>query len=136
MLLQALAPERMVMLGAQALTIGASIVLWALVQRSLVGFVLGAIVAGVGFGTGFQGGVRTVLANATPSERAGVLSVLFVVAYVAMGLPAVIAGWSTARTGDLSAVAYGFGAAVLALALLAWHVAAASSSNANLRVLE
>ena len=136
LLLQALAPERMVRLGAQALSIGASIVLWALVQRSLVGFVLGAIVAGVGFGTGFQGGVRTVLANATPAQRAGVLSVLFVVAYVAMGLPAVIAGWTTARTGNLSAVAYGFGAAVLALALLAWRVAATASSNANRRVLE
>jgi MFS family permease len=134
--LQALPPERLVRLGAQSLSIGSSIVLWALVQHSFILFVLGTIVAGVGFGTGFQGGARTVLTNATPAQRAGVLSVLFVVAYVAMGLPAVIAGWATARTGNLSAVAYGFGAAVLALALLAWHVAAASGRNAAGRLPE
>ncbi|HSV81972.1 MAG TPA: MFS transporter [Ramlibacter sp.] len=124
--LQALAPERLVRLGARALSIGSLIVLYALVQRSLLLFVLGTIVAGVGFGTGFQGGVRTVLANATPSQSAGVLSVLFVVSYLAMGLPAVIAGWTTVRTGNLAVVAYGFAAAVFALALLAWRVGSRS----------
>lgn len=136
LLLQALAPERMLRLGAHGLSIGTAIVLWALAQRSLAVFVVGAIVAGVGFGAGFQGGVRTVLASAAPAQRAAVLSVLFVVAYVAMGLPAVVAGWLTARTGNLPAVADGFGGAVLVLALLAWRAAGRSTPAAADRILE
>lgn len=129
LLLQSIEPERMLRIGAQSLATGTAIVLAALEQRSLDVFVIGAMVAGVGFGAGFQGGVRTALASATPVQRAAVLSVLFVVAYVAMGVPAVIAGWTVARTGNLPAVAYGFGAVVLALALFAWRVASRPAAS-------
>lgn len=133
LLLRAIEPERMLRLGAVALALGGAIVLWALARQSLAGFVFGAVIAGTGFGNGFQGGVRTVLAAAAPAQRAAVLSVLFVVSYLAMGLPSVVAGWTTARTGNLSLVADSFGVAVIALALLAW---AASAGGRRQRVLE
>jgi MFS family permease len=133
MLLRGLAPERLLRLGAHSLAAGSAIVLAALVEHSLAAFVLGAIVAGAGFGTGFQGGVRTVVVAATPAQRAAVLSVVFVAAYLAMGLPAVAAGWLTARTGNLSGVADGLGAAVIVLALLASRAARTTATPSPVR---
>ncbi len=54
-----------------------------------------------------------------PHERAGVLSVLYVVSYLGMGLPAVVAGVFVVRGGGLVDTAYEYGVAVIALALLA-----------------
>jgi hypothetical protein len=53
-------------------------------------------------------------------QRAGVLSVVFVIAYLAMGVPAIMAGWRLAHGGDIFGVARAFDATVLALALLAF----------------
>jgi len=76
-------------------------------------------VAGMGFGAGFQGAVRTVVPFATSRERAGVLSVIFVVSYVAMGAPAMLAGYLLAHGGNVFATAREFGAVVMVLAGLA-----------------
>jgi hypothetical protein len=122
-LLRATDPRRLMQLGAVALASGSAGVASALVLRSPALFGLAALVAGAGFGMGFQGSIRSVLATANAAQRAGVLSVLFVVAYVAMGLPAVIAGWAVVRTGNLQAVALAFAGSVLALAVVAWQSA-------------
>ncbi|MEU7243335.1 hypothetical protein [Streptomyces sparsogenes] len=62
---------------------------------SLAGFFAATFVAGIGFGAGMQGGMRTVLPLVAEHERPRVLSVLYLICYVAMGLPAVAAGsWS------------------------------------------
>ena len=45
--------------------------------------------------------VRTVLPLAAPEERAGVLSTLYVVAYLAMGVPAVFAGFRVVHGGGV-----------------------------------
>jgi hypothetical protein len=82
-------------------------------------FVLGTAVAGIGFGAGFQGALRTVVALIGAHERAGVLSVLFVISYLALGVPAIVAGYGLARQGDIYATAREFGAAVMLLALTA-----------------
>jgi hypothetical protein len=82
-------------------------------------FFVATALAGVGFGAGFQGAVRLVVAVAAPRESAGVLSVIFVVSYVAMGLPAVIAGGLVAHDGNILATAQQFGAFVMVLAGLA-----------------
>jgi hypothetical protein len=55
---------------------------------------------------------------AAPHERAATLSIVFIVSYVALGLPAIIAG-SMARHGNLLATAQVFGAVVMALAAAA-----------------
>jgi hypothetical protein len=56
---------------------------------------------------------------AAARERAGVLSVIFVVSYLAMGVPAVIAGCLVAQNGNMLATAREFCAVVMALAVLA-----------------
>ena len=47
----------------------------------------GIAIAGAGFGPGFQGAFRSVVPLVAPHQRAGVLSVLFTVSYLAMGVP-------------------------------------------------
>jgi hypothetical protein len=43
------------------------------------------VISGVGFGSGFQDGIRTVIPLALAHERSGVLSLLYVVSYVGEG---------------------------------------------------
>ena len=98
-------------------------------------FFVGTAVAGVGFGTGFQGAVRSVVSVVGPHERAGTLSIVFIVSYISMGVPAIIAG-ATVRHGNLLATAQVFGAVVMALAaaaLIATVLRATSSSRAPVR---
>jgi predicted MFS family arabinose efflux permease len=117
--LQGAQPRRMMMSGTAALAGGVAITLLAVTQQSTVGFFVGTAVAGMGFGAGFQGAIRTVLPLAAPHERSGVLSVVFVVSYLAMGLPAVVAGFLVVHGGGVVDTAREYCAAVIALAALA-----------------
>ena len=105
--------------GATALLAGMAAMLLALAAGSAPAYLVASLVAGAGFGASFQGGVRSVLAAASAADRAGALSVLFVMSYLAMGLPAVAAGAIVAVTGNLHSTAIGFGIAVIALAAFA-----------------
>jgi predicted MFS family arabinose efflux permease len=112
-------PKHMMTLGAVGLAVGAAFSTTAISEGASLLFFLGTALAGVGFGAGFQGSVRTVVPFAAAHERAGVLSILFLVSYLAMGAPAVVAGALVARHGNILAVAQGFGAVVIALAVAA-----------------
>ncbi|WP_089103270.1 MFS transporter [Streptomyces hyaluromycini] len=105
--------------GIGALVAGVALTLVA-VDLSAPGlFFVGTAVAGLGFGSGFQGGIRTVLPLAEPHESSGVLSLLFVVAYLGMGVPSVAAGALVVHGGGLVPTSEEYGAVVIALALLA-----------------
>jgi predicted MFS family arabinose efflux permease len=106
-------------LGSAALALGVASTVVAISQPSIGLFFLGTIVAGAGFGAGFQGAIRSILPLALPHERAGVLSILYVVAYVSMGLPAVLGGLRAAHGGGLFTTAREYGEAVVLLALSA-----------------
>jgi MFS family permease len=82
-------------------------------------FFLGTAISGVGFGSGFQGGIRTVLPLAAAHERAGVLSLVYIVSYLGLGVPAVIAGFVIVHGGGLTGTAIYYGGAVIVLAALA-----------------
>jgi MFS family permease len=111
---------RAVMLtGILALIIGVAVTLAALDARSIALFFVGTAIGGVGFGSGFQGGIRTVVPRAAAHERSGVLSLLYTVSYLGMGLPAVIAGVLVVHGSGLIDTAYEYGAALIVLALLA-----------------
>jgi MFS family permease len=105
--------------GAVALVAGVTVFLASLSYHSAAAFFVGTAMAGMGFGAGFQGAVRTVVASAPAHERAGVLSVAFVVSYLAMGLPAIAAGYLLTRQGNVIATAREFGAVIMMLAVLA-----------------
>ena len=119
LLLQNLQARTMMTFGASALLAGVAIALAAVSWHSAMAFFGGTALAGMGFGAGFQGAIRTVVAIAAPRERAGVLSVTFVVSYLAMGLPAVVAGYLLVRGGNIIATAQQFGTVVMVLAALA-----------------
>ncbi|MEO7336657.1 MAG: MFS transporter [Caldimonas sp.] len=106
--------------GASALIVGLAVVLIALHAQSLGLFLLGTAVAGIGFGLGFQGALRSVVALIEAHERAGVLSVLFTLSYLAMGVPAIVAGHHLAQHGDILATAQDLGIGVMVLAAMAW----------------
>jgi predicted MFS family arabinose efflux permease len=112
-------PVRMLTIGAGSLLIGVAVALAALPSNAVGLFFVGTAIAGIGFGSGFQGSVRSVVAHAAPHERAGVLSIVFIVSYLAMGLPAVAAGAMIARHVDILQTSMLFGGAVIALAVAA-----------------
>jgi MFS family permease len=103
-------------LGTVSLIVGTGIAALSLPHSDIALFFLGSMIAGVGFGAGFQGAVRTVMPFAAPHERAGVLSIIFIISYIALGVPAVAAGWMIARHGNILATAQLFAAVIIALA--------------------
>ena len=113
-------PARTVLVwGIAGLVAGVAITLVALGAGSVALFFVGTAVSGVGFGAGFQGGIRTVVPLAAPHERAGVLSLLFVVSYLGMGVPAVAAGFGATDGLGLLGAARVYGLALIILAGLA-----------------
>lgn len=119
LVLRAAAPRSVMQLGAVALVVGVAITLVAINGGSIPGFFAGTVVAGIGFGAGFQGAVRSVIPLAGPHERAGVLSIVYVISYLAMGLLAVIAGFLVVHGGGLLTTAREYGITVIVLAALA-----------------
>jgi hypothetical protein len=115
------APARSVMLtGIAALVAGVGVTLVALSTGSAALFFAGTAVSGIGFGSGFQGGIRIVVPAAAPHERAGVLSLLFTVSYLGLGVPAVAAGFLAAHGAGLIGAARDYGVALIVLAALAF----------------
>jgi MFS family permease len=113
------APRTLIRIGAIALAVGVGATMVAIEATSLPLFFAGSAVAGIGFGASFQGAIRSVVPLAQTHERAGVLSTLYVLSYLAMGLPAVGAGVLVVHGGGLLSTARMYGAAVIALALVA-----------------
>jgi len=116
-------PERVVALGSAAFVLGPLLLVAALEQRSTAGFFVGAVVSGVGFGAGFQGALRTVLGTAPADQRAGVLAAVYVLSYLAFGLPAVVAGFLAPAVG-LERAADGYAGLVVVLGLVGLVLAA------------
>ena len=83
------------------------------------GFFLATALAGVGFGAGFQGAVRTVLPTAKRARACRCAFGVFVVSYLAMGVPAVVAGYLVSHGGALLPTAQHFGIVVETLATFA-----------------
>ncbi|MGH6653748.1 MAG: MFS transporter [Actinocrinis sp.] len=104
--------------GTAALLVGVGFTLLGMELGSAAWFYAGVVVAGAGFGGGFQGGIRTVVPLAAPHQRAGLLSTVYVICYLAMGVPAVIGGVLIVHIGLLPA-ARTYGIAVMVLAAIA-----------------
>lgn len=105
-------------IGAAALAAGVALTLLALSAASPALFFAGLAVAGVGFGASFQGAIRTVVPLAEAHERAGVLSIVYIIAYLAMGAPAVLGGLRCVQVG-LPTAAREYAVAIILLAGLA-----------------
>jgi hypothetical protein len=119
LLLRRAAPRLLMTIGLAGLLVGVGITLSGVALSSTAVFFLGTAISGVGFGGSFQGALRIVLPLAAPHQRAGVLSTLWVVSYLALGLPAVIGGFLAVYTGGVLTAATDYGLGVIALAGLA-----------------
>ena len=108
------APEDMERFGTTALFGGTALFTLSLVTTSLSTFVAAALIAGTGFGPAFLGAFRTVSQLAEPHERAGLISAIYVVSYLAFSIPALIAGLLITHVG-LRDTALGYSAIVAAV---------------------
>jgi MFS family permease len=117
--LRATAARTVMVTGILALIIGAAVTMLALIIKSTPLFFLGTAISGAGFGSGFQGSIRTVVPLAAAHERAGVLSLLYIVSYLGLGVPAVVAGFVIVHGAGLIDTAIYYGGAVILLASLA-----------------
>lgn len=86
--------RRLLTLGIPVLVLGLSVVVSAawVQPPSLVLFLLGAALAGVGSGAIYRSTLTVILTTAPAAERAGALAIFFVVGYVGLSLPVVGAG--------------------------------------------
>jgi len=109
--------QRLALFGALAIIVGSALLLAGVADHSLALFTLGIFPAGAGFGAGFQGGLRTIVTKAEPHQRAGVISLVYVISYLSLGLPAILAGTLVVHS-SLPQVSEEIGAGVIVLAAL------------------
>ncbi|MDR6868931.1 MFS family permease [Microbacterium resistens] len=105
--------------GLGALILGAALTAWALAAGSVWGFFVSTVIAGAGFGAGFQGGLRLILAQTDALSTSGVLSAVYATSYLAFGIPSVIAGFLIPQLG-LSVTTYWYLGLVAAVAAVAF----------------
>jgi hypothetical protein len=127
-LTRALPPRPLLGLGITALVVGVIVTVTAVVAGSAGALIVGSVMAGAGFGGGFRGGIGLVLPAATDAERAGTLSVLYIISYLGFGVPVIVAGVAVVQTGSLTGTALGYAGVLVALALFAAAVLRRSSA--------
>jgi predicted MFS family arabinose efflux permease len=92
-------PTRIMFEGCLTLAIGGVLSVVAIATRSPATLLVSTAIAGAGFGMANLGGFRTIVANATADDRAGLVAAIFIVTYVGFGGPALAAGFATTRYG-------------------------------------
>ncbi len=104
--------------GCFALIVGAMVSLVSIETATPAALFVGTAVAGLGFGAAFMGAYRVTIALAPSDDRAGLIAAIYIVSYLATGIPAVVGGIATSHYG-LHKTALVYLAAVAALALVA-----------------
>ncbi|NIH79803.1 MFS transporter [Amycolatopsis viridis] len=113
--------------GAALLAVGMGITLAGVLADIVALAAVGTLVSGVGFGAAALASFGTLARLAAPGERGELFSVVYVIAYLAFSVPAVIAGFAATAAGlRPTAIVYGFAVGGLAvLAVIAQSVRAA-----------
>jgi MFS family permease len=106
--------HRLAIAGGVAVIVGAVAVVGAIVTATMPLLWLAGAVGGAGFGATFSGNVRLLTEDVDAHRRAGLFSAVFLVAYLAFGVPAILAGVFVAGLG-IAAISMIF-AAVIAVA--------------------
>jgi MFS family permease len=110
--------------GCLFLLAGTAVTYDAIATTTSAAFLAGTAIAGVGLGLAFLGAFRATTALATPGQRAGLVTAIFIVLYLAFSLPALIAGVATTTFG-LHSTALIYSASLAALAAAAAGILAA-----------
>jgi predicted MFS family arabinose efflux permease len=118
--LRGISSRAMMLAGCLSLLAGMAVTFGAIVTTTSAAFLIGSAVAGVGFGLAFLGSFRMITALAEPDDRAGLVTAIYIVGYLAFSVPALIAGVATTRFGlHSTALVYSASLAVLAAAATA-----------------
>lgn len=104
--------------GPVLLITGVALALVGAATHSVWLFFAASIVAGIGFGPSFSGALRMLTGLSPAAARAEVVTAIYVVSYLALSIPAVLAGLSVSRFG-LAATTYVYGAIVIVLETVA-----------------
>lgn len=108
--------------AAGALSLGMLLTLGGIRFHVVTAFFLGTVVAGLGFGAGFNASVRSLVPLAQPHERGALMASFLVISYLAFSLPALAAGLAVGHVG-IEAAALGYGTAlVLVSGAAAWRM--------------
>jgi MFS family permease len=111
------APPAVMLGGCLGLLGGAVVTVAAVVASTPALLLLGTVMAGLGFGPANLGAFRVIMARASASDRAGLIAAIYIVNYLAFGLPALIAGIATSHFGlHDTALVYSVAIALLAAA--------------------
>jgi MFS family permease len=111
-------PSRVMLGGCLLLVAGAVVTFIAIDRQTSATLLIGTAIAGVGFGPAFTGAYRAVTAQAPTRDRAGLITAIYIVSYLATGLPAVIGGFATSHYGLIN-TARVYSLVVAALAVVA-----------------
>ncbi|MGC4991834.1 MFS transporter [Nocardia salmonicida] len=85
-----------------------------------VGFLVSGVVIGFGMGSGMFGCLRTIGAAAPPDRRAQVMAAFYIVAYAAISIPTIGAGYTARHLGAAHTIQiFGAGIVVTSLATMA-----------------
>ncbi|WAM19927.1 MFS transporter [Rhodococcus sp. JS3073] len=110
-------PRRAMTLGIYASLIGAIGIIDGALTGSLAIMISGQAIAGVGFGASFTASLRLILPLAVEHQRAGVVAAIYVVSYIAFGVPIIIAGELADAHGLVPTVVW-YSAGTILLALI------------------
>jgi predicted MFS family arabinose efflux permease len=108
-------PPRVMLGGCLALIAGASVTFVSIETGTPTVLFVGTAVAGLGFGSAFVGAYRAAVERAASDDRAGLITAIYIVSYLATGIPALIGGIATSHFGlHKTALVYCVVVAVLA----------------------
>jgi MFS family permease len=124
------APRKTMLTGCAVLACGTAVTAAGITGNSFAVYCAGTVIAGTGFGSSFLGAFRTLAGLASPDGRGGLVSAIYMVAYLAFSVPAVIAGLLTVRLG-LRPTAIGYAAVLGVLALVSLPATAKATSRAS-----
>ena len=113
-----LTPRTAMLAGCLVLLAGLAVTFAAIAATTAAAFLAGTAVAGVGFGLALLGVNRTLIALAAPGQRAGLIAAIFIINFLGLSIPVVIAGVATAHVG-LHRTALAYCAAIAALVAVA-----------------
>ncbi|PRX58914.1 hypothetical protein B0I32_12118 [Nonomuraea fuscirosea] len=97
-------PRRAMTVGIYASVAGAVGIIGGVFAGNLTVMIIGQAVAGVGFGASFSAALRLIFPLAAAHQRAGVVAGIYVVSYVAFGVPIVIESQLVGPLGEIPAV--------------------------------
>ena len=116
--LRAISSRTVMLAGCLSLLAGMAVTFGAIATTTPAAFLAGSTIASAGFGLAFLGSFRMITALAAPDDRAGLVTAVYIVGYLAFSIPALIAGVATTSFG-LHATALVYAASLAALAAAA-----------------